>query len=213
LLLTLLQSSRYSIHCGLLLNLQYLILSHPLFNLLHHPVTRFIPAIPPLNSPYIATRFIIFQVVSLLNLLHHHVMGWLRLVGSIKLQVSFAEYSFFYRALLQKRPGVLRSLQVVATPYSIYSSHPVTQSITYCYSIYYITSLAAQFTTLSRCMYPIYYIISRHVLNLLHHLATHFSSSRYSIYHMSSLTLLYLKSSRCSLAILVYYVGSLPHLT
>ena len=31
-------------------------------------------------------------------------MGWLRSVGSIKLQVSFAEYRLFYRALLQKRP-------------------------------------------------------------------------------------------------------------
>jgi len=31
-------------------------------------------------------------------------MGWLRLVGSLKSDVSFAEYSLFYRALLQKRP-------------------------------------------------------------------------------------------------------------
>jgi len=30
-------------------------------------------------------------------------MGWLRLVGSFKLYVSFAEYTLFYRALLQKR--------------------------------------------------------------------------------------------------------------
>jgi len=30
-------------------------------------------------------------------------MGWLRLVGSTKLQVSFAEYRLFYRALLCKR--------------------------------------------------------------------------------------------------------------
>jgi len=37
-------------------------------------------------------------------------MGWLRLVGSLNLQVSFAEYRFFYRALLQKRPIILRSL-------------------------------------------------------------------------------------------------------
>jgi len=29
-------------------------------------------------------------------------MGWLELAGSIKLQVSFAEYRLFYRALLQK---------------------------------------------------------------------------------------------------------------
>jgi len=44
-------------------------------------------------------------------------MGWLRLVGSLKLQVSFAEYRLFYRALLQKRPIFLRSLLIVAIPY------------------------------------------------------------------------------------------------
>jgi len=44
-------------------------------------------------------------------------MGWLRLVGSIQLQVSFAEYSLFYRALLQKRPVILSILLTVATPY------------------------------------------------------------------------------------------------
>jgi len=44
-------------------------------------------------------------------------MGWLRLLGSLKLQVSFAEYRLFYRALLQKRPVILRSLLMVATPY------------------------------------------------------------------------------------------------
>jgi len=44
-------------------------------------------------------------------------MGWVRIVGSFKLQVSFAEYSLFYRALLQKRPMILRSQLIVATPY------------------------------------------------------------------------------------------------
>jgi len=44
-------------------------------------------------------------------------IGWLWLVGSLKLQVSFAEYSLFYRALLQKRPIFLGSLLIVATPY------------------------------------------------------------------------------------------------
>ena len=44
-------------------------------------------------------------------------MGWLRLAGSFTLQVSFAEYSLFYRALLQKRPIILRSLLTVAPPY------------------------------------------------------------------------------------------------
>ena len=45
-------------------------------------------------------------------LVHSH-MGWLRLVGSFKLHVSFAEYSLFYRALLHKRPINLRSLRIV----------------------------------------------------------------------------------------------------
>jgi len=44
-------------------------------------------------------------------------MRWLRLVGSLKLYVSFAEHSLFYRALLQKRRILLRSLLIVATPY------------------------------------------------------------------------------------------------
>ena len=46
----------------------------------------------------------------------HTAMGWLRLVGSLKLYVSFAEYRLFYRAFLQKRPMIIRSLLVVATP-------------------------------------------------------------------------------------------------
>jgi len=43
----------------------------------------------------------------------HTHMGWLRLVGSLKLSVSFAEYSLFYRALLQKIPIILRSLLIM----------------------------------------------------------------------------------------------------
>ena len=46
-------------------------------------------------------------------------MGWLQLVGSLKLQLSFAEYSLFYKALLQKRPIILRSLLIEATPYGV----------------------------------------------------------------------------------------------
>jgi len=44
-------------------------------------------------------------------------MGWLRLVGCLKLQVSFVEYSILLRALLQKRPLILRSLLIKASPY------------------------------------------------------------------------------------------------
>ena len=44
-------------------------------------------------------------------------MGWLRLVGSLKLQVSFAKEPYKRDDILQKRLIILRSLRVVATPY------------------------------------------------------------------------------------------------
>ena len=48
--------------------------------------------------------------------IHTH-MGWLQVVGSLNLYVSFAEYHLFYRALLQKRSILLRSVRIEATPY------------------------------------------------------------------------------------------------
>jgi len=44
-------------------------------------------------------------------------MGWLRLVGSLKLQVSFAKEPYKRDYILQKRPVILKSLPIVATPY------------------------------------------------------------------------------------------------
>jgi len=44
-------------------------------------------------------------------------MGWLRLVGSLKLQVSFAKEPCKRDYILQKRPLILRSLVIVSTPY------------------------------------------------------------------------------------------------
>jgi len=44
-------------------------------------------------------------------------MGFLRLVGSFKLYVSFAERLLFNGGLFQKRPMILRSLLIVATPW------------------------------------------------------------------------------------------------
>ena len=46
-------------------------------------------------------------------------MGWLRLVGSLKLQVSFAKEPYKRDDILQKRPIILRSLLIVATPYVV----------------------------------------------------------------------------------------------
>jgi len=44
-------------------------------------------------------------------------MGWLRLVGSLKLQVSFVKEPYKRDYILQKRPIILRSLLIIATPY------------------------------------------------------------------------------------------------
>jgi len=44
------------------------------------------------------------------------LMGWLRLVGSFKLWVSFAKEPYKRDDILQKIPVILRSLLIVATP-------------------------------------------------------------------------------------------------
>jgi len=44
-------------------------------------------------------------------------MGWLRVVGSIKLYVSFANETYKRDDILQKRPMILSILLTVATPY------------------------------------------------------------------------------------------------
>ena len=45
-----------------------------------------------------------------------NVMRWLRIVGSLKLQVSSAKEPYKRDYILQKRPIILRSLLIVATP-------------------------------------------------------------------------------------------------
>jgi len=44
-------------------------------------------------------------------------IGWLRLVGSLKLQVSFAKEPYKRDYFLQKRPIIVRSLLILAAPY------------------------------------------------------------------------------------------------
>jgi len=43
-------------------------------------------------------------------------MGWLRLLGSLKLYVSFAKEPYKRDLILRKRPIFLRSLLIAATP-------------------------------------------------------------------------------------------------
>ena len=63
----------------------------------------------------VGTRVFVFPAQSAIC-----VMGWLRLVGSLKLQVSFAKEPYKREYILQKRPIILRSLLIVATPFHIF---------------------------------------------------------------------------------------------
>ena len=52
------------------------------------------------------------------RIFHFSTMGWLRFVDSLKLYVSLENIGPFYRAVLHKRPIILRSLLAEDTPYS-----------------------------------------------------------------------------------------------
>ena len=52
--------------------------------------------------------------------MHRYFMAWLRLVGSLNLQVSFAKEPYKRDDILQKRPVIFRSLLIVATPQYMY---------------------------------------------------------------------------------------------
>jgi len=82
-------------------------------------------------------------------------MGRLQLVGSLKLQVSFAENRLFYRALLQKRPIILRSLLIVATPYSFKRiSQQSVLSVCACFSMWHHTAPSASMRVTRRMAGP-----------------------------------------------------------
>jgi len=66
-------------------------------------------------------------------------MGWLRLVGSLKLQISFAKEPYKRAYTLQKRPIILRRLLIIATPYDV-------EGITYTHTLSPFLSFS-----LSRC--------------------------------------------------------------
>jgi len=69
------------------------------------------------KRPIIWRSLLVIAIPYATNIHEKSHMGWLQVVGSLELYVSFAEYRLFYMALLQKRPMILRSLPIVATPY------------------------------------------------------------------------------------------------
>ena len=87
---------------------------------LHVYHAHFTPQLRHLQKVYTCLRTMIYRAYksdTYKSFLSDTRMGWLWLVGSLELQVSFAEYSLFYRVLLQKRPIISSSLLVIATSY------------------------------------------------------------------------------------------------
>ena len=88
-------------------------------------------------------------------------MGWLWSVGSIQLQVTFAEYRLFYRALLQKRPIISSILLNKTTPYTHPCHHfSLTKCVLCVYPVRHI------------CVYPLRHICVLFVYPL-RHICTH----------------------------------------
>jgi len=82
-------------------------------------------------------------------------MGWLRLVGCLKLHVSFAEYCLFHRAFLQKRPIILRSKEPTNRSYPLWPSpprgHGAYESIPNCFHVSFMDCGTSNCRTIASC--------------------------------------------------------------
>jgi len=124
-------------------------------------------------------------------------MGWLRFVGSLRLYVSFAEYSLFYRSLLQKRPITLRSLLIEATPYP-----PTTAAVCFDFSIHLYEILKSQLATVAVCVAVC--VLQRVLQCVLHWLQSLVKDSQKSARYCCSVCLL--QCVRCSVCCSVYCI-------
>jgi len=79
-------------------------------------------------TPYTQEMFYPSTNISSRNI---QCMGSLRIVGSFKVSVSFAEYSLVYRALSQEWPMISRSLLIVATPQYVMTQIPHVHAVRY----------------------------------------------------------------------------------
>jgi len=83
---------------------------------------------------HIFTGHVTFTYVTWRAKYHLTHMGWLRLGGSLQLYVSFAKEPYKRDDILQKRPIILRSLLIVATPYAYrVMSHIFTGHVAFTY--------------------------------------------------------------------------------
>jgi len=146
-----------------------------------HSLTRVIES----RTLYMSHEHMIPLVVTHSTCNSLYDVGWLRLVCSWKLKVSSLEYHLFYRALLQKKPIILRS---ILTPL------PTRMSLI-CHYLYIITCMYIPAAVILGCHYVYtitlhsgimcsWLILVRDSLRIHHHLHVH---TRGSPTHMSLL--------------------------
>jgi len=73
----------------------------------------------PVNDlwKYMCMKYILAHMSVHSKHINVHTIGWLRLVGSLRLKISFAKKPYKKDDILQKGPIILRSLLTVAKPY------------------------------------------------------------------------------------------------
>jgi len=97
--------------------LTYTLLLHLFYTLLLHPTWVQIYVYVYIYT--IMYTYIYIQIYIPCFCILFLAMEWLRLVDSFKLKVSFAKEPYKRDYILQKRPMILRSLVIVATPYEV----------------------------------------------------------------------------------------------
>jgi len=113
-------------------------------------------------------------------------MGWLWLVGSFKLYVSFAEDRLFYRALLQRRPIIVRSLLTKATPYENVQEMCVRNVLDTCSHVQEIHTIMSH--TFKRCTSISHTFKKWTCANLLNVLDTHLLNVQEILIHVHMYT-------------------------
>jgi len=105
--------------------------------------------------------YILCKMSYVYDIYAQHDMWWLRLVGSLKLQVSFGKESYKRDYILQKRPIIVRSLPIRATSYTgcYITNHYFHNFMHKICRIHMTLKMHASHVVIVHCIYIISYII------------------------------------------------------
>jgi len=114
------------------------------------------------------------------------LMWWPRLVGSLKLYVSFAKEPYKKDYILQKRPIIFRSLLIVATPYIFTYSHAFSRPLSCIHAILLARSRVHTHTVCAYQFRDRQGPRASTLCNTLLHTATHCSTLQHTATHCNT---------------------------